>query len=341
MATLADVARRAGVSQATASRIVNGSSKPVTEELRARVLRAVADLQYVPNAQAQQLARTERSTVGLIVADIADPYFAEITRGVQRVAGGHGRLTIVCDSFRDPRRELEYLEQLRAHQAAAIVLAGSGYHDAAVTRALHGRLDAYTRAGGRVCVIDRAGLPGDAVLPDNDHGGWLLADELYRLGHRRIGVLAGPKALTVTTDRLAGIRRAARDHGRSLAGRRVGYAWFDRDSGATATADLLERNPDLTALIALTDTLAVGALTALRRRGVPVPDGCSVTGFDDTPPARDTVPALTTVRIPLTRIGAMAMALALDGPPGTARVEKVPVELVRRESTGPPVPPTS
>ncbi len=134
VATLADVARRAGVSTATASRIINSSPKPVAEALRERVLAAVAELQFVPNAHAQQLARADRSAVGVIVHDVSDPYFAEITRGLQRVATDHGRLVIICNSYRDPERELDYVELLHAHQVAAIVLAGSGYHDAPVDR---------------------------------------------------------------------------------------------------------------------------------------------------------------------------------------------------------------
>src|SRR3954464_13386738 len=110
MATLADVARLAGVSQATASRIVNGSAKLVTDGLRARVLRRVEELHYVRNAHARQLARSERIAVGVIVHDVSDPYFAEITRGLQRVATDHGRLVIICNSYRDPERELAYVD---------------------------------------------------------------------------------------------------------------------------------------------------------------------------------------------------------------------------------------
>src|ERR1700754_2208007 len=109
MATLADVARRAGVSAATVSRIVDGSPKIVSAERRERVLRAVRELQYVPNAHAQLLARSPRTTVGVIVHDVSDPYFAEITRGLQRVATEHGRLLIICNSYRNPERELEYV----------------------------------------------------------------------------------------------------------------------------------------------------------------------------------------------------------------------------------------
>ncbi|MFD0820255.1 LacI family DNA-binding transcriptional regulator, partial [Micromonospora zhanjiangensis] len=199
MATLADVARRAGVSSATASRIINGSSKPVAGELRERVLAAVAELQYVPNAHAQLLARPQRSVIGVIVHDVSDPYFAEITRGLQRVATDHGRLVIICNSYRDPDKEVEYVELLRAQQVAAIVLAGSGYQDAAVTAALEAKLRAYQAVGGRVAVIGRHEYGGDAVVPDNEAGGHLLGAELYAAGHRRIGVIAGPRGLTTTT----------------------------------------------------------------------------------------------------------------------------------------------
>ncbi|MDP9797939.1 LacI family transcriptional regulator [Catenuloplanes nepalensis] len=336
MATLAEVAKRAGVSPATASRIINGSPKPVTEALRERVLAAVEELQYVPNAHAQSLARANRSAIGVIVHDVSDPYFAEITRGLQRVATEHGRLVIICNSYRDPARELEYVELLRAHQVAALVLAGSGYHDEDFTRALVGKLQVYEKGGGRVAVIGRHQHAGDAVVPDNEMGGYLLGAELYALGHERIGVIAGPKLLTTTTDRLSGLRRAARERGHELPAARIAYADFDRDSGAEAAAALLDAEPGLTAIAALNDSMAIGALALLRSRGVDVPGRVSVAGFDDMPVARDVTPALTTVRLPLAEMGARAMTLALDGAgePGN-RIEEVGAELIRRDSAGP------
>jgi LacI family transcriptional regulator len=338
MATLADVARRAGVSPATASRIINGSPKPVTEALRERVLAAVAELQYVPNAHAQLLARSHRSAVGVIVHDVSDPYFAEITRGLQRVATEHGRLVIICNSYRDPERELEYVELLRAHQAAAIVLAGSGYHDPEFTKLLDGKLQVYQRTGGRVAVIGRHDHSGDAVVPANEMGGYLLGNEMYALGHTRFGVIAGPRLLTTTTDRLTGLRRAAREHGRKLPARRIAYAEFDRASGAAGAVELLDADPELTAIVALNDSMAIGALSLLRSRGIAVPERMTVTGFDDMPIARDVTPALTTVRLPLAEMGARAMTLALEPPEDTAerRVEEVGAELIRRDSSGPP-----
>ncbi|MFY1696131.1 MULTISPECIES: LacI family DNA-binding transcriptional regulator [unclassified Solwaraspora] len=340
MATLADVAKRAGVSPATASRIINGSSKPVTEALRERVLAAVEELQYVPNAHAQSLARAHRSAVGVIVHDVSDPYFAEITRGLQRVATEHGRLVIICNSYRDPDKELQYVELLRAHQAAAIVLAGSGYHDETFTALLESKLRVYERTGGRVAVIGRHSHAGDAVVPDNEMGGYLLGAELYSLGHTHFGVVAGPKVLTTTTDRLTGLRRAAREHGQKLPARRIAYADFDRASGAAAAAGLLDAEPGLTAIAALNDSMAIGVLALLRSRGIAVPEQFSVVGFDDMPVARDVTPALTTVRLPLAEMGARAMTMALQvsGGPRAAMIEEVGAELVRRDSAGPPPP---
>jgi LacI family transcriptional regulator len=338
---LADVARRARVSPSTASRVINGNAKHVTEALRIRVMKAVEELRYVPNAHAQLLARPQRTAVGVIVHDVSDPYFAELTRGLQRVAADHGRLLVICNSYRDPVRELEYVELLRAQQVAAIVPAGSGYHDSAFTREFNAELRAYQQAGGRVAVIGRHEIVGDAVVPGNESGAYLLGTELFALGHQRVGVIAGPRVLTTTTDRLAGLKRAAREFGRQLPAKRIRYDDFSRDGGASAAVDLLDSEPGLTAIIALNDTMAVGALAALRERGVAVPDQVSVVGFDDVPIARDVTPALTTIRLPLEEMGVRAMTLALDPPgperePGAPRVQHVPAEIVRRASAGPP-----
>jgi len=329
MATLADVARHAGVSTATASRIINGSSKPVAEALRARVLAAVAELKYVPNAHAQMLARSHRSAVGVIVHDVSDPYFAEITRGLQRVAEADGRLAIICNSYRQPDRELEYIDLLHAHQVAAIVIAGSGYLDEATAARLDERLRAFEATGGRIAVIGRHEHTGDAVMPDNEEGGFIAAAHLFDLGHEEIAVIAGPAALTTTADRLAGVRRAAKVYRRSLPKGRIFHADFTRDGGF-AFADVIQTKfPEVTAIAALNDSMAVGALASLRRAGRRV----AVIGFDDMPIARDVTPSLTSVRLPLTELGERAMRLALGEPADEPRIEHIAAELVRREST--------
>jgi LacI family transcriptional regulator len=334
--TLADVARRAGVSPATASRVINGNPKPVADDLRKRVLRAVDDLRYVPNAHARSLARAQRSAVGVVVHDVSDPYFAEITRGLQRVAIEHGRLLVICNSYRDPAREREYVEMLHANQVAAIVLAGSGIADPAANKDLANALAAYSRTGGRVALIGRHTLPGNAVVPANEAGGRLMGGHLFGLGHRKVGVIAGPRQLTSTADRLAGLRAAAQEAGTTITAKRVAYADFTRDGGAAAAQALLKAEPGLTAIAALNDAMAVGALSHLRARGIGVPDEFSVVGFDDMPVAGDVTPRLTTIRLPLVEMGIRAMAMALDEAAGSGtRVEYLDATLIVRESTAP------
>jgi LacI family transcriptional regulator len=331
--TLADVARLAGVSPATVSRVINDSVKKVAPELRERVLAAVAQLHYVPNAHAQNVARPRKSAVGVIVHDVSDPYFAEITRGLQRQAAAHDRLLVICNSYREPERELAYVALLRAQQVHALILAGSGYHDDEFTARLNGELNAYQQGGGRVAVIGRHELVGSAVLPANEAGAYELGCRVLALGHRRVGVIAGPRTLTTTTDRLTGIRRAAAET--KVALEHVVYADFTRDGGAAAAAELLAAAPGLTAILALNDSMAVGTLTTLRERGISVPGQISVTGFDDMPIARDMTPTLTTVRLPLVGMGERAMALAL-GDDAVPVSEPAPAELIWRESCAAP-----
>jgi LacI family transcriptional regulator len=158
---------------------------------------------------------------------------------------------------------------------------------------------------------------------------------LAELGHRRIGVIGGPPLVTTSRDRLDGFRSGLRDYGISLAPEQIAACDFTRDGGRRAAGQLIERDPELTAIFALNDPMAVGALAALRERGVAVPDQISVVGFDDIPLAADITPALTTVRVPMIEMGARAMTLALEPSDAELRVEHLPTEVIVRASSGP------
>jgi LacI family transcriptional regulator len=330
--TLADVARRAGVSVATASRVLSESSYGVTAELRARVEAAAADLQYVPNAHAQALARARTATVGVIVHDVSDPYFSELTRGIQRVASEAGRLVMICNTYRDRQRELAYARLLHAQRVEALILAGAGRDDREWSERLAKQISAFSTAGGRVVLVGRHHVAGDSVVADNTGGGRAVAQALIAGGHRRIGVIGGPPLLTTTRDRLTGFRLGLDAAGLDLPAAQIVDADFSRDGGYRATLTLLDRAQKLTALFALNDPMAVGALAALRERGIRVPDDISLVGFDDIPMARDTTPTLSTVHVPIVEMGARAMELALAPDPSEWRVEQFPTYLVLRES---------
>lgn len=343
--TLADVARRAGVSLSTASRVINGSARQVTPELEQRVTAAAAGLGYTPNAQAQALARSASNVVGLVVHDIADPYFSSIAAGAMRVAERQGLIVMVGNTFRDPRREAEYAGVLRAHRVRAIIIVGTRTSSRAMTARLAAELSAFEAAGGRAACVSQPRLRIDTVVPENRAGARDLARQLVRLGHRRFAALVGPRTLLTSRERLIGFRDGLGEAGLELPEQRVAERAFTRDGGYAAMVELLGKAglPDLkagvTCVFAVSDVMAVGAMAALRERGIGVPGGLSVAGFDDIATLRDLTPPLTTVRLPLEDMGVRVAELALGtGQDGandsmSPRVVRIPGEVVIREST--------
>ncbi len=337
--TLADVAKRAGVSLSTASRVINGSARQVTPDLAQRVAAAAAELGYTPNAQAQALARNASNVVGLVAHDIADPYFSSIVNGAMRVADRHGLIVMVGNTFRNPHREVEYVGALRAHRVRAIILVGTRTSGRAMTERLAAELAAFTAEGGRAACVSQPRLPIDTVVPENRSGARDLVRQLVALGHERFAALAAPRTLLTSRDRLAGFRDGLAEAGLELPEERVAEGALTRDGGYEAAAELVARKTDATCLLTVTDVMALGAMAALRERGVAVPGELSVAGFDDIATLRDFTPALTTVRLPLEEMGVRAAELALgdDGDRAAGgpspRIVRVPAEVVIREST--------
>jgi LacI family transcriptional regulator len=331
-ARLRDVAQDARVSLATASRVLSGARTGVSPARRQAVLRAAQALKYVPNAHAQALARAETAHVGAILHDVSDPYFAEILRGLQRAAGEGDRLVTVCNSFRDPERELAYVALLRSQHVEAIILTGAGLDDRSYSERLSEQIGAFAATGGRAVFIGRHHVPADVVLPDNVGGARALARALVALGHRRFAVIGGPALLTTTRDRLDGFAAGLAEFGLRVAPEAIVATDFSRDTGSAAMAHLLDAGTDATCIFALNDITAIGALRTLRARGIDVPGTMSLAGFDDIPIASDVTPALTTVRLPMSELGRLAVELALSPGP-ELRVRHVQVEVILRAST--------
>lgn len=331
---LVDVAGRAGVSLATASRALAGR-EGVSEPVADRVRRVARELSYVANPYARTLAGGASSTVGLVVHQVDDPYFAEIAAGVIEVAAEQGLLVQISHSGRDPEYELRQLRHLIAQRVGIILIAGSGYDDPRAEAQARAELATFQSAGGRVAVIGRHALGVDAVLPENEAGGRALAEHLLALGHRRIAVAAGTPGLTTVVDRLAGVSAALREHGLSLTEMPVVHSDFTRDGGRVAAERILRERPETTAIVALNDAMAIGVLSTLRAHRVPVPERVSVVGFDDVSVAADLAPSLTTIRLPMTEMGRMVLTLALKPPAARPRRRAIGYELVVRDSTGP------
>jgi LacI family transcriptional regulator len=330
---LKDVAQHARVSVATASRVLSGHPVPVSAPRREAVLHAARSLHYVPNAHAQALARAGSAHIGAILHDVSDPYFSEILRGLGRAASDADRLVTVCNSYRDPERELAYVQLLRSQRVEAMILTGAGLDDRSYSERLAVQIGAYADAGGAAVFIGRHHVAGDAVLPDNLGGARDLARALVRLGHRRFAMISGPTLLTTTRDRIAGFAAGLAESGIRLDPPDVVPGDFTREGGITAMTQLLEGKTRATCVFALNDAMALGALRVLRARGVSVPEQVSVAGFDDIPGAIDSQPALSTVRIPMAELGRMAIELAFGARSGELRVLTVPADVVLREST--------
>lgn len=336
-ATLADVARRAGVSLATASRALNGSAtRQVGEQLRMRVHQAAAELDYSPNAQAQAMARGTTATLGLIVHDIADPYFATIAAGVIEAAAERGLLVSVASTQRDPAAELGHIEQLRQARAQAVVLAGSRLDDPAMVDRTRSALRAFTRGGGRVACIGQDVLGVNTVVVENRLGAAALAAALCEQGHRRFAILAGPPDHLTARDRTEGFRYGLSDNGVDPAPAHVVTSPFTRNGGYEAMRGLVAANggtSPVDCVFAVNDVMALGALAALRDAGVRVPDDVGVAGFDDIVTLREVTPPLTTVRLDMETMGRSVVDLALNGDPGVQRRATARGEIVVREST--------
>ena len=335
MSTIKDVAARAGVSFTTVSHVLNGTRR-VSDDSRSRVEQAIREMSYVPSAVARSLKTSETHVLGVLVPNITNPFFAELTRGVEDCARHHGYSVFLCNCDDDPQRQLRYVNTLLSRRVDGLLLANAAAETALV-------VDALRHTPVPTVVVDRAvtGLPADLVRVDNQGGARRAVEHLLALGHRRIACLAGPLMFDVSRARTAGWRQTL-----AAAGIEPDPDWliegpFSPAQGHAATRHLLAARDPVTAVFASNDLLGIGALRAASELGVPVPQRLSVIGFDAIELGGFVHPGLTTVGHPIRTIGERAASVLIERVQsgrsariGPREVVIVP-ELVRRESTGP------
>ena len=329
MATMNDVAKVANVSIATVSHVINGT-RFVSAERVERVHDAMRELGYVPDATARSLRIGRTDTIGLVVPDNSNPFFAALARWIEEAGFESGYTTILANSNERPDREHRYVSTLVSKRVDGLILSPSRGDHGTLTRLLQ-------NANIPVVVVDRdAALPNaDVVLYDNEGGSYEATRYLLELGHTRIGCVAGPADASSATDRVRGFRRAIA--AARLPEQPVVEADFHFTGGREATARLLDSGFKLTAIFAANDLMAAGAIRELAARGIAVPGDVSVIGFDDAPLAEMISPALTTMRQPLQEMAHAAVSLLLSrvtSGDGGAPVRKVlATSLVVRDST--------
>ena len=325
MATIQDVARRAGVSTATVSHVVN-NTRFVSVETRAAVLDAVRELNYHPSAAARSLSTRKTRTIGVVVSDISDFFFAELVRGVMDAIAPHDYHLLLCDTSR--AWEDEYL-RLRSERTVDGFIITPANKEWVASQRQDAECIPTVFAD---CAFE--GTRGPYVGVDNEGGACRAVSHLIDDGHRRIGIAAGPRGLPTMEERLAGYRRALREHGLAVDERLIACSTLSVDDGRMSAIRLLSTNPPPSALFCSNDLLTLGTLRAIRQLGWKCPDDVGLAGFDDHPWARTASPALTVVRQPAREIGRTAGLLLMRMLSGEAVEDRVvlPTELIVRES---------
>lgn len=304
--TIRDVAARAGVSRQTVSRAMNNKGE-ISPETRTRVLEAARELGYRPSSIARGLKTRRTLTLGLVVPDIANPFFAEVVRGASEQADAAGYSVLLCNTDENAEREWAILRMLESHRVDGLVLISSRLSEEMLAEAI---------ARWRPIVLvnrtpyeDRPGVGW--VLVDDAQGARTAVRHLLERGHRQIGFLAGVPSSRSGRERLRGYREALAEAGIDAPASWAVPCAPTVEGGREAALQVLMRYPELSALLAYNDLVAVGALQACRALGRAIPEGCALIGWDDIPFAAYVSPPLTTMRMPKVEIGQRAMDLLL------------------------------
>lgn len=318
--TLKDVAARAGVSPATASRTLNG--KHVDGQMAARVHAAVAELGYRPNAVARNLRRRDTRVWALVIADLANPFFTGLARGVEDVASANGFSLLLCNTDENVDKERRYLEVVEAERVAGLVIAP-----------LTSATDVSRLAGMQIVAVDRP-LPGFSMVGSRSREGAQVAtDHLLDQGWRRVAMLGGPSDSQTAHERALG-------YGAALAARgqegRIVRCSYTVEGGRSGAAELLDHGPRPDAIVAANAMLALGLLEVARERGLVIGDDLGLVMFDDATWAPLIDPPITVIRQDSYAMGAQAAQLLVDrlaGAPGEPHQVDFPTELIERLSS--------
>ena len=329
MATIKDVARDARVSVTTVSHVVN-QTRFVSSDARVRVLAAIENLNYVPSAVARSLKNNRTHTVGAILPNNSNPYFAEIIRGIEDACFDAGFNVMLCNSDDDPGKQGQYIRVLTEKQVDGLIVVSSGGDDELGRHLKQAKMP--------LVLVDRevGQLRADIVEVNHESGGWLATQHLIALGHRRIACITGPLGLSSSTQRLAGFKRAMLESGYPVPDALMRQADFTSAGGHAAMQELLKSSRPPTAVFACNDLMAFGAISAAGSAGLRLPRDISVIGFDDIAMAAYCSPPLTTIAQPKHQLGALAarMLLARIANPGLVdQREIIAPALCLRQST--------
>ncbi|UQY43485.1 HTH-type transcriptional regulator GalR [Erwinia sp. PK3-005] len=332
MATIKDVAKLAGVSVATVSRVINDSPK-ASENSRLAVFSAMEQLQYHPNANARALAQQSTETIGLVVGDVSDPFFGAMVKAVDEIAWQTGNFLLIGNGYHNEVKERQAIEQLMRHRCAALVVHAKKIAD--------DELENLMQQMPGMVLLNRS-LPAfqqRCIALDDRYGAWLATRHLIQQGHDQIAYICSTHTISDAEERLQGYYDALREHSLPCNDRLVAFGEPDEVGGEQAMTELLGRGRNFTAVACYNDSMAAGALAVLSDNGVRVPEEMSLIGFDDVLVSRYVRPRLTTIRYPIVTMAQQAAELALalaNNQPLPEVTNTFNPTLVRRHSVSPP-----
>jgi len=305
--TIYDVAKKAGVSIATVSRVLNNSSA-VSDRTRRLVKMAIKELNYTPNVIASALTKKSTLTLGLLIPDVSNPFFSELSRGVEDASNDFGFNIIMCNTDYSSQKEAAYIKLLRQKSVDGFIISTAYYNDENVIELLKDDMPLVLL--GRD-IEDTEGLPIDVVGSDNVKGGYLATKHLIELGHKRIACLLGPPQIKVNLEREIGYLKAMREAKLKVFPELVGYGDFKFEFGYKKTLEIFKRPIKPTAFFAANDLTALGVIKALKTLRLSVPRDVSVVGYDNTILAELTDPPLTTINQQMRKMGYLATKLLI------------------------------
>ncbi len=333
--TIEDVAKKAKVSKATVSRVLNNTSSYIREETKDRVLKAIKEMDYRPNIIAASLKKKKTNTIGVIISNILNPFFTAVVRGIEDKANRHGYNVILCNTDENSKKEREYLQVLRAKQVDGLIAATSG-----------GNIDLFQTLKGEksppVVLIDRylKEIEFDAVVVNNQESAYQATKYLVDLGHKKIAMISAP-LLDISTrlERVEGYRKALEDNGIKVNQGLIKICNYKKSNGYIKAMQLLTGRYAPTAIFVTNNLVALGALIAIKEKRLRIPQDISFLMFDDLDWTPHFNPALTTVAQPAYMIGSKSVDIFLKK---IRRKKKkceiiiLKTELIIRESCGPP-----
>ncbi|WP_285397222.1 LacI family DNA-binding transcriptional regulator [Lysinibacillus sp. fls2-241-R2A-57] len=329
--TIKDIAKKAGVSITTVSRVLNQKEEGMSQQTREKILKVMEEVDFQPNQFARGLVTKQSKTFGLIVPNISNPYFPELCRGVEDEANEREYSLIICNSDDRSDKEKRYLRLLEEQQVDGIIFSAKDYLDPSDEEQL-------SRAKIPFVLIDRGKneKKHSCVFLDNDKGGYLAGKHLIELGHRKIGCIIGPRSISLTIERLEGFKRALSESGVELLPAHIIEGNFQMEMAYDKSKDLLMKK-EVTAIFAFNDVMAFGVYRMAHELGIQIPTELSIVGFDDIPFVSVLIPKLTTIRQDTYQMGREAVKLLIQKLENaeTKSVMFNPTLIVRESSTSP------